>query len=241
MIFSDKSFWIDKSIRLLLAVFFPPLAVADKGVGLIGIVWVLSLIPFALTLLVWGLTIVYVVSPLSAFLFGKVIDLLTQLNANALFGISSELWFLICTLPIGVCLIWCLCMVVVAIWAIINTLIFSGLHNFLMALPIIIAVGVNLFSEPEDYLKPQNFFSEIFTNLFSLQALRQLAASAIRVKLCLIHPALAVADMGWKKMLLVFLLDFNRYFSVAGVIFCVIKEHSKNNTNMEVVKNECQL
>lgn len=239
MRFFDKSFLIDKSIRLLLAVFFPPLAVADKGAGLIGIVWVLTLIPLALTLLVWGLTVVYVVWPLSVFLFGKVIGLITQLNANALFGISSDLWFLICTLPIGACLIWGLVTVLLAIWEIINTLIFSVLHTFFMAVPIIIAVSVSLLSEPEDALRPQNFFSEIFTNLFSLQALRQLAASAIRVKLCLIHPALAVADMGWKKMLLVFLLDFNRYFSIAGVIFCVIKEHSKNNTNMEVVKNEC--
>ena len=234
----DKSLLMDKSIRLLLAFFFPPLAVADKGGLLIGTVWLLTLLPLALTLLVWVLAIVYIVWPLSVFLFVKVIGLMAQLNANALFGIPSELWFLIC-IPVGVCLAWCLTTVLFAIWEIINTLIFSVLHTFLMAVPIIIAVTVSLSSKPEDALKPQNFFSEIFTNLFSLQSLRQIAASAIRVKLCYIHPALAVADMGWKKMLLVALLDiFNRYFSIAGVVFCVIKEHSKNNIDNGIVKNE---
>ena len=59
----------------------------------------------------------------------------------------------------------------------------------------------------------------------------------IRLFLAVFCPPLAVADLGWKKVLLVYLINlFGMYPGAAAVFFCVIKKYSSKPESKKELK-----
>lgn len=231
----NKDLLADQFIRLFLAFFCPPLAVADKGCMVFLPVFLLYLIQVTAlgTVLFFGLYVawwLFFECPLLLQLHGFLVDLCMQIQG------PNPTWIcqVLCALGLdvvyftAVLLAWC-------ISSFIFTLISSFVNLVLGFLPILIAVISCITTDEADSLKPGKVLGPISRNgLFSMTAFRQLFLGANRIALCFIYPPLAVSDMGWRKMLLVFLINLLGWYpGVIAVFFCIVKKYSAARTVMK--------
>lgn len=225
----DKPLLSDRIIRLFLAFFCPPLAVVDKGCRVflpVLCLWVLHLLALG-TVLIFGLYIswwLFVECPFVVRLFSSLFNMWLDAAARNPAWIAPWLWSILCTLFYDIAA----CGSALLIYMTANFvfgLISATINLTLGFVPILIAI-LSMFSTTEqDALKPEKFIEPIRRNgVLSRQAFHQFFLGANRIALCFIYPPLAVADMGWKKMLLVFFFNLIGWLpGVCAVFFCVVK------------------
>ena len=233
----------DRVIRLFLAVFCPPLAVADKGCAVFIPVLVMYVIQIAATSVIFLLSLYFtwyfcVDIPLGQAVvrFLGIGEVFAEISTEEVDFSIKWLWMMLrcqALLFIGLSIV----MAIHLFCNILFGLVASGVNFILGFIPILIAVIVCLLKN-EDPLRPEDMAVSIWRDgIFSWASLRRLFVGADRVVLCMIYPPLAVADLGWKKVLLVYLINlFGMYPGAAAVFFCVIKKYSSKPESKKELK-----
>lgn len=226
----------NRIIRLFLAVFCPPLAVADRGCAVFIPVFIMYVIQIAATSTVFMIGLYALWHWLGGRLGGEILNwwftVFSEISAPEVDFSIEWFWIILHFLAWNFVAV-SICVLIVMFCHLTFGLVASAVNGILGFIPILIAIIVVCLQKDKEPLRPEDMAVSIWRDgIFSMATLRRLFVGANRVVLCMIYPPLAVADMGWKKMLLVYLINlFGLYPGAAAVFFCVIKKYSSKTEN----------
>lgn len=226
----------NRIIRLFLAVFCPPLAVADRGCAIFIPVFIMYVIQIAATSTVFMIGLYALWHWLGGRLGGEILNwwftVFSEISASEVDFSIEWFWIILRFLAWNFVAV-SICVLIVMFCHLTFGLVASAVNGILGFIPILIGIIVVCLQKDKEPLRPEDMAVSIWRDgIFSMATLRRLFVGANRVVLCMIYPPLAVADMGWKKMLLVYLINlFGLYPGAAAVFFCVIKKYSSKTEN----------